>query len=183
MVRPPCLSRSCRPSAAEGTGAEPEEPAPEYPAYGEHPEEPREPGLPAPVGLDEVYDAGDGFTVRLTDIERRVAEDGFNSVTGEEGALPYLAWNVEVANNTGAPVYTAGAMRSCAVGDPIREAEAPRLGESINPPEQLADGQTGTWEEDCWASEEDRHLQFTIEFHDEDGVIAYGPVTFSGPVG
>lgn len=164
-----------------------EEPAPEeYPgeehALEDYAEEPPEPGLAATVGLDEVYDAGDGFTVRLTDVERRVAEDGFNAATGEEGALPYLAWNVEVSNETGAPVYTGGTLRRCAVGDPVREGEAPRLGESINPPEQLGDGGAATWEEDCWASEEDRHLQYTVEFHDQDGVIAYGPVTFSGPV-
>ncbi len=172
-------------SAAENAMAEQEESASEPSEDLGYEEDPAGTGEPVPpdlLGLDEVYDAGDGFTVRLTGVERRIAEDGYNPTTGEEGALPYLAWDVEITNGTGEPLYTGASIRSCSVGDPLREGESPHLGESINPPDLLADGQSATWEEDCWASEEDRHLQYTVEFHDEYGAIAYGPVTFSGSV-
>lgn len=44
---------------------------------------------PVVVDLDTEYDFGGGFTIRIDDLERRVAEDGFNATTGEEGDLSY----------------------------------------------------------------------------------------------
>ena len=137
---------------------------------------------PVTVGLDEEHDFGDGFTIQLTDIERRVAEDGFNSTTGEEGALPYFAWTVEITNGTEQTVPTGYITQSCSVGDPLMESEGPVLGESINPPESLAPGQSGAWEEDCWADEEDSQLQWTVTFHDEESGELYPSVTFAGEV-
>ncbi|WP_435108861.1 hypothetical protein [Nocardiopsis synnemataformans] len=137
---------------------------------------------PATVALDETHDFGDGFTIRIVDVERRIAEDGWNSTTGEEGDLPYIAWTVEITNGTDAPIHTGSITSSCSVGDPLMESEAPVLGESINPPDQLAAGQSGAWEEDCWASEEDTQLQWTIEFYDENSAPLYPPVTFAGEI-
>lgn len=137
---------------------------------------------PVTVALDETHDFGDGFSIGLSNIERRIAEDGYNATTGEEGALPYIAWTVEITNNSDAPVHTGSITSSCSVGDPLMEAEAPVLGESINPPEQLAAGQSGAWEEDCWADEDDTQLQWTLQFHDEESAELYPPITFSGEV-
>lgn len=137
---------------------------------------------PVTVGLDETHDFGDGFTIALADIERRVAEDGFNSTTGEEGELPYLAWTVEITNGTDNTLPTGYTTQSCSVGDPLMESEGPNLGESINPPDQLAPGQSGAWEEDCWAAEEDNYLQWTLTFYDEESAELYPSVTFAGEV-
>lgn len=137
---------------------------------------------PVVVGLDTEHDFGDGFTIRVEDLERRVAEDGFNATTGEEGDLPYLAWTVHITNGTDQTLHTGSVTGSCSVGDPLMESEAPVYGNSINPPSSLAPGQSGAWEGDCFAAEDDEYLQWTIQFHDQEYGELYPQVTFAGQV-
>jgi hypothetical protein len=134
------------------------------------------------VDLDQTHDFGDGFSVGLSGFERGVEEGGVDPATGEEGDLPYLSWTVEVANEGSQTVLSGLVTRSCSVGDPLRESGSPVLGDSVNPPESLAPGQSGAWDEDCWADEDDHQVQYTVEFHDQDFVPLYPPVTFAGTV-
>ena len=136
----------------------------------------------ATVGLEETHDFGDGFTIAMTDLRREVDPDGWNSVTGEEGALPYVAWSFEISNDTGGTLSTGSVTSSCFTGDPLEEAEQPVLGDSVNPPDQLADGQSGAWDLDCWMDESESQMQYTLQFHDEQGGEMYPPVTFAGEV-
>ena len=134
------------------------------------------------VGLHETHDFGDGFSVGLSGFERGVEEGGVDPATGEEGDLSYLSWTVEVSNEGTETVPTGLVSRSCSVGDPLRESGSPVLGESVNPPESLAPGQSASWDEDCWADGDDHQVQYTVEFHDQDFVPLYPPVTFAGTV-
>ncbi|GAA4907624.1 hypothetical protein [Streptomonospora salina] len=137
---------------------------------------------PARVGLDETHDFGGGFTITMTELRREVDPDGFNSMTGEEGELPYVAWSFEITNNTGNLLHTGSTTSSCFVGDPLEETEQPVLGDAVNPPDQLADGQSATWDADCWMDEDESQLQYTLEFYDQESVSLYPPVTFAGKV-
>lgn len=137
---------------------------------------------PLVVDLDAEHDFGDGFTIRIDGLERRVAEDGFNSTTGEEGDLPYLAWTVHITNGTGQTLHTGSVTGSCSVGDPLMESEAPVYGSSVNPPDSLAPGQSGAWEEDCFAAEDDEYLQWTVQFFDQEYTELYPEITFAGRV-
>jgi hypothetical protein len=137
---------------------------------------------PLVVGLDAEHDFGDGFSIRIDGLERRVAEDGFNSTTGEEGDLPYLAWTVHITNGTGQTLHTGSVTSSCSVGDPLMESVAPVYGSSVNPPGSLAPGQSGAWEQDCFAEEADEYLQWTIQFFDQDFAELYPELTFAGHV-
>ncbi|WP_431870066.1 hypothetical protein [Nocardiopsis eucommiae] len=170
----------------QGTSEEPDPPAPPAPRS-THPddvEERPETGFdPVVVDLDQTHDFGDGFSIGLSGFERRVEEGGVDPDTGEEGDLPYLSWTVEVTNEGSATVPSGLVTRSCSVGDPLRESGSPVLGDSVNPPESLEPGQSGSWDEDCWADEDDRQIQYTVEFHDQDFVPLYPPVTFAGSVG
>ncbi|MBE1458731.1 hypothetical protein H4W79_002945 [Nocardiopsis terrae] len=162
-------------------------PVPEPSARNPHPddvEDRPETGFEAvTVGLDETHDFGDGFTIGLDGFERGVEVGGVDPDTGQEGDLPYLSWTVEIANEGSETVRTGLVTRSCSVGDPLRESGSPVLGDSVNPPESLDPGQSGSWDEDCWADEEDTHVQYTVEFHDQDFVPLYPAVTFAGTVG
>lgn len=137
---------------------------------------------PVTVDLDETHEFGDGFTIGLSDFRREVEEGGVDPVTGEEEDLPYVSWRVEVSNEGTDPVQTGSLTRTCEVGDPPRESGAPALGSDVKPPETLEPGQSGSWDEDCWAEEDDTRLQYTVEFHDQDFVPLYPPVTFAGEV-
>lgn len=134
------------------------------------------------VDLDETHDFGDGLSIRLTGFEREVEEGGVDPATGEEGDLPYLSWTVELANEGSETVQTGLITKTCAVGDPLEESGSPGLGDSVNPPESLDPGQSGAWDEDCWLDEDDSQIQYTVEFHDQDFVPLYPPVTFTGTV-
>ncbi|QKW32497.1 hypothetical protein HUT17_05025 (plasmid) [Nocardiopsis flavescens] len=170
-----------------GLGCATEEPIPEpdpagptAPAEEEFYEEPAEQqALTAELG--ETVDFGDGVTLAMVDLRREIAEDGFNSITGEEGDLPYVAWQWELTNGTDAPLEIGGETSSCFVGDPLQESEKPVLGESVNPPEMLAPDQTGSWDVDCWMDEQDTDLQYTLELYDPESVLMY-TVTFAGQV-
>lgn len=164
-------------SAPEEGQAEPEVPS-DMEVMEDYEASPDEPSGPVVVGLDEVHDYGDGVTIRMVDLRREVEEDGFNSVTGEEGALPYVAWRFEVANGSEGPVTLGPSMSSCFVGDPLVEVEEPVLGEAVNPPDVVAPGQTGSWDADCWMGEDESALQYTVEFSDAE----FPPVTFAGEV-
>jgi hypothetical protein len=134
------------------------------------------------VGLDETHDFGEGLTISLSGFERGVEQSGVDPVSGQEGDLPYLSWTVEVSNEGDEAVPIGLVTRSCSVGDPLRESGSPVLGESVNPPDSLDPGQSGSWDEDCWADEDDARIQYTVEFHDQDFVPLYPPVTFAGTV-
>ncbi|WP_017603046.1 hypothetical protein [Nocardiopsis alkaliphila] len=134
------------------------------------------------VGLDQTHEFADGLTIGLSGFERGVEEGGVDPTTGEEGDLSYLSWRVELANEGDQTVQTGSVTRSCSVGDPPRESGTPALGAGVNPPESLGPGRSGSWDEDCWAEEDDTHLQYTVEFHDQDFVPLYPPVTFTGTV-
>ncbi|GAA1467412.1 hypothetical protein NE857_18840 [Nocardiopsis exhalans] len=134
------------------------------------------------VSLDETHDFGDGLTIHLSGFERGVEQSGIDPVSGQEGDLPYLSWTVEVANEGDETVPTGLVTRSCSVGDPLRESGSPVLGDSVNPPDSLDPGQSGSWDEDCWADEGDTQIRYTVEFHDQDFVPLYPPVTFAGTV-
>ncbi|MGW5875200.1 hypothetical protein ACWFMI_01430 [Nocardiopsis terrae] len=99
----------------------------------------------------------------------------------EEGD-DYFAWTVEVTNGTDQTVHTGSITSTCAVGDPLEESSAPVLGDTVNPPQNLEPGRSGSWEADCWADEEDTYLSWTLEFFDEDGNRLYAPLHFSGDV-
>src|SRR5690606_29833015 len=167
-------------AACTGPDPEQEEAAPEEAPVAEEAAGEEESG-PATVGLDEVFDA-DGFEVKMVDLRREVDPDGFNGLTGEEGELPYAARKVEITNNTGAPLHTGSTTSACFVGDPLEESEQPVLGESVNPPDTLADGQSAAWDADCWMGEEESQLQYTLEFWDEEGIEPAYAVTFAGDV-
>ncbi|GAA1467358.1 hypothetical protein NE857_18990 [Nocardiopsis exhalans] len=137
---------------------------------------------PLVVDLDTEHDFGDGFTIRIDGLERRVAEDGYNATTGEEGDLPYLAWTVHITNGTDQNLHTGSVTSSCSVGDPLMESEAPVYGSSVNPPDVLAPGQSGAWEQDCFAGEGDEYLQWTIRFFDQEFAELYPELTFAGQV-
>ncbi|WP_435112007.1 hypothetical protein [Nocardiopsis synnemataformans] len=138
-------------------------------------------GQTATADLGDTVDLGDGLTISMVDLRREIAEDGFNSTTGEEGALPYVAWSWELTNNTGADLQLGGTTSACHVGDPLAETEQPHLGTSLNPPDTLADGQTATWEADCWMDEEETALQYTLDLYTPDSTLLY-TVTFAGDV-
>lgn len=169
---------------AQRSSEEPPEPPPV--AQNPHPddiEDRPETGFEAvTVSLDETHDFGDGFSIGLSGFERGVEEGGVDPTTGEEGDLPYLSWTVEVTNDGTETVPTGLVTRSCSVGDPLRESGSPTLGDSVNPPDSLDPGQAGAWDEDCWADEDDTQIQYTVEFHDQDFVPLYPPVTFAGTV-
>ncbi|MBR8743216.1 hypothetical protein [Nocardiopsis sp. MG754419] len=163
-----------------GTTVRPSTPA-AGPQDTEQPTEPAEPGFePVTVDLDQTHAFGDGFTIRLTDFDRGMEEGGVDPITGEEGDLPYVSWRVEVSNEGGEPVQTGAATRTCEVGEPLRESGSPALGANVNPPEAVEPGGSDTWDEDCWADEDDTRLQYTVEFHDQDFVPLHPPVTFVG---
>lgn len=133
------------------------------------------------VALGVTHDFGDGVTIAMTDLRREVEEDGFNSTTGEEGALPYVTWSWELTNGSGTDIQLGGETSSCHVGDPLAETEQPVLGTSINPPDMLADGQSATWEADCWMAEDETALQYTLELYDASDMPVYS-VIFAGDV-
>ncbi|MFW5415081.1 hypothetical protein J0910_29835 [Nocardiopsis sp. CNT-189] len=168
-------------AGCSGAASDPEQPTPEEAPVAEEAAGEEEAG-PATVGLDGPHDFGDGFTVEITDLRREVDPDGFNSSTGEEGELPYAAWKFEITNTSGAPLHTGSTTSACFVGDPLEESEQPVLGESVNPPDTLADGQSATWDADCWMGEEESQLQYTLEFWDEEGAEPTYTVTFAGEV-
>jgi len=132
-------------------------------------------------GLGEPVDVGEGVTLTMVDLRREVAENGFNATTGEEGALPYAAWSLELTNNSPGPIEIGGQTSSCHVGDPLTEAEQPNLGASLNPPDMLAAEQTAAWDVDCWMGEDESALQYTVELYDAAMVPMY-TATFSGEV-
>lgn len=134
------------------------------------------------VDLDQTHEFADGLTIGLSGFERGVEVGGVDPATGEEGDLPYLSWRVEVTNEGDETIQTGSVTRSCSVGDPLRESGAPALGSSVTPPESLEPGHSGSWDEDCWAEEDDTRLQYTVEFHDQDFVPVYPPVIFTGTV-
>ncbi|MFV2195245.1 hypothetical protein [Nocardiopsis sp. LOL_012] len=131
--------------------------------------------------LGSAHDFGDGITIAMVDLRREIAEDGFNATTGEEGNLPYVAWSWEVTNETGAALPLGGTTVACSTGDPLTEAEKPHLGDSLNPPDMLADGQTGSWDADCWMDEDESALQYTLDLYTPDGTLLH-TVTFAGDV-
>ncbi|WP_433699111.1 hypothetical protein [Nocardiopsis sp. CA-288880] len=131
--------------------------------------------------LGSTHDFGDGVTIAMVDLRREVAEDAYNPTTGEDGALPYVAWSWELTNGTGAPLQLGGMTGTCHVGDPLEEVEQPHLGQSLNPPDRLSSGQTATWEADCFMNEDETALQYTLELYDLDSVPLYS-VTFAGDV-
>ncbi|MCY9786818.1 hypothetical protein KIK06_23325 [Nocardiopsis sp. EMB25] len=131
--------------------------------------------------LGSTHDFGDGVTIAMVDLRREIAEDGFNSSTGEEGDLPYVAWSWELTNDTGAALPLGGTTVACFTGDPLAEAEQPHLGDSLNPPDMLADGQTATWDADCWMGEDETALQYTLDLYTPDSEPLY-TVTFVGDV-
>jgi len=132
-------------------------------------------------GLSEPVDVGEGVTLTMVDLRREVAENGFNATTGEEGALPYAAWSLELTNNSPGPIEIGGQTSSCHVGDPLVEAEQPNLGASLNPPDMLAAEQTAAWDVDCWMGADESVLQYTVELYDAAMVPMY-TATFSGEV-
>lgn len=135
-----------------------------------------------PTGdLGSTVDVGEGVTLTMMDLRREVDPDGFNSTTGEEGALPYVAWSWELHNTSPVPIEIGGATSSCHVGDPLAEVEQPNLGASLNPPDMLDAGQTATWDADCWMGEDESALQYTMELYDA-GMVPMYMATFAGEV-
>ncbi|MFL1379765.1 MULTISPECIES: hypothetical protein [unclassified Nocardiopsis] len=97
-------------------------------------------------------------------------------------ALHYFAWTVTLTNGTGAPVHTGSPLDTCAVGDPLQASFAPVMGDTIEPPYMLEPGRSASWDADCLITEGDVPLQWTLEFHGEDGTPLYPPLVFSGGV-
>ncbi len=100
----------------------------------------------------------------------------------EDDGEDYYAWTVTITNGTDEDVHTGSVITECSVGAPLTLSSAPVLGEALNPPMTLAPDQQGAWDEDCWASEDDSTLQWTLEFIDEEGRSLYPVLVFEGQV-
>ncbi|MGW9554271.1 hypothetical protein ACWGSK_07140 [Nocardiopsis sp. NPDC055551] len=113
--------------------------------------------------------------------EEPVDEEPTEEESEEEGD-DYYAWSVEITNGTGEDRHTGSVLTSCSVGSPLTESSAPLLGAALEPPMVLSTDETGSWDEDCWADEDDPTLQWTLEFIDEQGRSLYPPLIFEGRV-
>lgn len=176
------------PTMDEGASEEPEEEPSQGPVEetGEPSEEPPEESEApmdeeSPEGSDEeMDDPDDEDPVGEEPMEE--AEEESEEESEEEGD-DYYAWSVEIANGTGEDLHTGSVLTGCAVGNPLTESSAPLLGTALSPPMALSSEESGSWDEDCWADEEDPTLQWTLEFVDEQGRSLYPVLIFEGRVG
>ena len=98
----------------------------------------------------------------------------------EDEGDDYYAWTIEITNGTDEQIHTGSILTDCSVGDPLRESSGPLLGEALNPPMFLAPDESGSWDEDCWAAEDDPTLRWSLEFIDEQGRSLYPALVFEG---
>lgn len=164
---------------SEGPEEEPsEEPVEET---GEPSEEPAEES-DDPMGEESPEESPEGADEETVDPDDEGPVDEEPTEGTEEEGDDYYAWSVEIANGTGEDLHTGSVLTGCAVGSPLTESSAPLLGTALSPPMALSSEESGSWDEDCWADEDDPTLQWTLEFIDEQGRSLYPVLIFEGRV-